>query len=243
MNSKIFNFLQEKTQEYFSLPKYHGVRETITADTKILDLPWTPARLQKFKDQISETFDLEISFKGTVSEITGEIDKKYLARFFGNIWKPRTDEFQFSGWGLVDELKKHNFNRILDIGCGYNQFKQHLPNIIGIDPYNIQADYMVDILDFEDDLLFDAALILGSINFNQYEDVLLRMEKAVSFVKPQGFIFQRVNPGIQHTDGPWVEVFPWSFKYVKDFAKRLNLNITTFKQDTDRLFVVYQKNL
>ena len=241
MNSKIFNFLQEKTQEQFCLPKYHGVRESITADTVILDLPWTPARLQKFKDQISETFDLDVDFHGTVEDITNQIDQKYLARFFGKIWRPRTDEFGFTGWALIDEIKKNQPKRILDIGCGYNQFKPHLPGLIGIDPYNPAADYMVDILDFEDDQLFDAVLILGSINFNQYEDVLLRMEKAASFLRPGGEIYQRANPGIQHETGPWVEVFPWSFKYVKDFGRRLSLEIVTFKQDQDRLFIVYKK--
>ena len=110
MNSKIFNFLQEKTQEQFCLPKYHGVRESITADTVILDLPWTPARLQKFKDQISETFDLDVDFHGTVEDITNQIDQKYLARFFSKIWRPRTDEFGFTGWALIDEIKKINPN-------------------------------------------------------------------------------------------------------------------------------------
>ena len=137
--------------------------------------------------------------------------------------------------------QKNQPKRILDIGCGYNQFKPHLPGLIGIDPYNPAADYMVDILDFEDDQLFDAVLILGSINFNQYEDVLLRMEKAASFLRPGSEIYQRANPGIQHETGPWVEVFPWSFKYVKDFGRRLSLEIVTFKQDQDRLFIVYKK--
>jgi hypothetical protein len=242
MNSKIFNYLQEKIQECFSLPKYHGIRENIAADTVFEELPWTPARLEKFKDSVNENFDLDIDYRGTVREITDQIDRAYMHRFFGQIWKPRTDRFTFTGWPLVEEVMKHAPKNVLDIGCGYNQFKDKLPNLTGIDPYNEAADYMVDVLEYVSDEQYDAMLSLGSINFNGFEDVLLRLEKAATFLAPGGRWYFRVNPGIPHPTGPWVEIFPWSFEYAKDFAKRLGLELETFKKDQgDRLYFVYRK--
>jgi SAM-dependent methyltransferase len=243
MNSKIFNYLQEKLQECFALPKYHGIRENITADTVVEQLPWTPVRFTKFKNTVEETFDLEIDFKGTVRDITGKIDRAYMARFFGGIWKPRTEVFEYTGEGLVLEVMKHDPKRVLDIGCGYNQFKSMLSTtVIGIDPYNKAADYMVDILDYSDDEPYDAMLSLGSVNFNGFEDVLVRLEAAARFLAPGGRWYFRANPGIQQEKAPWIELFPWSFEYAKQFATRLGLELETFKQDQgDRLYFVYYK--
>lgn len=242
MNSKIFNYLQGKMQECFSLPKYHGIRENIAADTVFEELPWTPVRLEKFKDAVNENFDLDISYQGTVREITDWIDRAYMHRFFGQIWKPRTNDYSFTGWPLVEEVLKHGPKNVLDIGCGYNQFKDKLPNLTGIDPYNEAADYMVDILEYVSDEQYDAMLCLGSINFNSFEDVLLRLEKAADFLAPGGRWYFRVNPGISHATGPWVEIFPWSFEYAKTFAKRLGMELETFKKDSnDRLYFVYRK--
>ena len=87
MNSKIFNHLREKIEECFTLPKYHGIRENITADTVVLNLPWTPVRLRKFQESIEETFDLPVDLRGTVKEIAARIDTDYMSRFFGSVWR------------------------------------------------------------------------------------------------------------------------------------------------------------
>lgn len=245
MNSKIFNYLQEKLQECFALPKYHGIRENITADTIIEELPWTPVRLTKFKNTIEETFDLEVEFRGTVKQVAAAIDTAYMARFFGGIWKPRTEVFEFTGHQLVEEVMRHDPKRVLDIGCGYNQFKSMFPvPVIGIDAYNKAADYMVDILEYTDYQLYDAMLCLGSINFNSFEDILIRLEAAARFLAPGGRWYFRANPGIQQEQAPWMELFPWSFDYAKQFATRLGLELETFKRDQgDRLYFVYYKPL
>jgi hypothetical protein len=243
MNSKIFNYLQEKLQECFALPKYHGVSENITADTVIQDLPWTPVRFTKFKNTIEETFDLEIEFRGTVKQVAADIDTAYMARFFGGIWRPRTEVFEFTGHQLVEEVMRHGPREVLDIGCGFNQFKALFPVLVtGIDPFNKAADYMVDILEYSDDKQYDAVLSLGSINFNGFEDILMRLEAAAGFLAPGGRWYLRANPGIQHEKAPWIELFPWSFDYAKQFARRLGLELETFKRDQgDRLYFVYHK--
>jgi hypothetical protein len=61
-----------------------------------------------------------------------------LVNYFEHNWKPNYNKFLYSGWALIDLIPKEA--SILDIGCGYNLFKNHFPNLYGIDPANDEAD-------------------------------------------------------------------------------------------------------
>ena len=241
MNNKIFMLLTENLKESFKLPKYKNV--SFNNDTVIDNLPWTPARYQKFKDKINSTLDVTGNYSGTIEDVVNKLDNLYMNRFFGEIWKPQTEIYNYTGWNLVDEINKLTPNKVLDVGCGYNQFKGRIKNLIGIDPYNNCADYQVDIFEFVDELhSYDIIIALGSINFNSFEDINSRMKKCVELLAPKGKMFFRVNPGIPHQKGPWVDIFPWSFETVQQFAKTYNLKLETFKKDSNsRLYFVYQK--
>jgi hypothetical protein len=240
MNQKIFKFFTENLQNAFSLPKYNNI--IIDQQTVVDNLPWTPAKYEKFKNLITTTFEVDVDFSNTVMDIIVDIDKKYLTRFFGEIWKPKTESFSYTGWAIVDEVNKLNPKKVLDVGCGYNQFKGRINNLIGIDPFNNNSDYMVDILEYNVDDLYDVILAFGSINFNSFKDIDARIAKVVSLLSTGGKIYMRANPGIQHEKGPWVDVFAWSFDVANQFAKKYNLDLLTFKKDNnDRLYFVYQK--
>jgi len=247
MNTKIFRLITENLQQAFALDRYAHVRAGLGADTVIKDLPWTPARYQKFSTTIQQTLQLETDFAGTIQQVVDNLDRRYLHRFFGEIWKPRTGDYQWSGWAIVDEIQKHQPKSVLDVGCGYNQFKERIPNLIGIDPNNDCADYMVDILDYcVPGEQFDAILALGSINFNSQADVEQRFAHCVSMLAPGGRFYLRANPGQQWPTGPWVDIFAWNFAFVKELEKRYNLVLETFKQDRfdgpcGRLYFVYRK--
>jgi SAM-dependent methyltransferase len=245
MNTKIFKLITENLTEAFKLPKYQDIK--VTDNTVIKDLPWTPARYRKFADSMNKELQLDFDYTGTVKTVVDELDRQYLRRFFGEIWKPRTGDYQWTGWQLVDEIKKHNPASVLDVGCGYNQFKERLPNLIGIDPYNDCADYMVDILDYRvPGEQHNAIMALGSINFNSREDIEERFAHCVSMLAPGGRFYIRANPGIQWSNGPWVDIFAWDFAFVKELEKKYNLKLETFKQDgpnspSGRLYFVYSK--
>jgi SAM-dependent methyltransferase len=248
MNSKILNLVTDNLYTAFALPKYDSVRRGIDTHTVIADLPWTPARYRKFKDAIQKEMQFEFEdYSRTLQQTVEELDRRYLRRFFGEIWKPRTGDYQWTGWALVDEIKRHNPASVLDVGCGYNQFKERLPNLIGIDPYNDCADYMVDILEYQvSGEQYDAIMALGSINFNSSADVEKRFAHCVDLLAPGGRFYLRANPGIQWPNGPWVDIFAWNFAFVKELEKRYNLRLETFKQDGDnspsgRLYFVYSK--
>ena len=240
MNTKIFNLLVQNLHTAFALPKYADT--VIDADTQVQDLPWTPARYRKFKDAVEAELSLPCDYVGTVRSIVDDLSERYILRFFSEIWKPRTGDYEHTGWELADEINKLNPERVLDVGCGYHPFKGRIQNLIGIDPYNNCADYEVDILEYKVKHQYDVIIALGSINFNSRDEIDSRFAHCVDLLKPGGKFFLRANPGITHKTGPYVEIFNWTFEVVNEFAEMYNLNLDTYKKDAnDRLYFVYTK--
>lgn len=240
MNTKIFKLLKENLQTAFSLPKYANI--LINEDTVVDRLPWTPARYRKFKDAVWDELQLTSDYVGTLRDITAKLSEDYTHRFFAEIWKPRTNEYDYSGWQLVEEVNKLNPRSVLDVGCGYHPFKGRIHNLVGIDPYNNCADYMVDVLDYVGN--HDVIIALGSINFNSKDEIEARFSKCVDMLDKGGKFFIRANPGIPHKTGPYVDIFAWSFEIVKEFADKYNLKLVEFKKEPaelGRLYFVYEK--
>jgi cyclopropane fatty-acyl-phospholipid synthase-like methyltransferase len=180
-----------------------------------------------------------------LTEIVADLSERYTHRFFAEMWRPRTGEYDHSGWTLVEEVNKLNPDRVLDVGCGYHPFKGRINNIIGIDPYNDAADYEVDILDYRvKPESHDVIIALGSINFNSQDEIEQRFAHCVDLLKPGGKFFLRANPGIPHKAGPYVDIFPWTFEIVNQFAETYNLRLDEFKKEPTelgRLYFVYTK--
>ena len=241
MNTLIFGLLKKNLEEAFRLPKYSTL--VFDENTLVDKLPWTPARYRKFKDAVEAELSLDSTYAGTLAEITEDFSQRYILRFFGEIWKPRTDEFTHSGWQLVEEVNKLDPKSVLDVGCGYHPFKGRIQNLIGIDPYNNLADYQVDILEYKvKSESHDVIIALGSINFNSKDEIEARFGHCVDLLTKGGRFFLRANPGIPHKTGPYVEIFPWSFEIVNEFAEKFNLKLLEFKKDSNgRLYFVYQK--
>ena len=188
---------------------------------------------------------LQSDYTGSVKEIVNDLSERYIHRFFAEIWKPRTGEYDHSGWALVEEINKLNPKKVLDVGCGYHPFKGRIQNLIGIDPYNNCADYEVDILAYKvKPESHDVIIALGSINFNSKEDIEERFAHCVSLLQKGGRFYLRANPGIPHKTGPYVDIFPWSFEIVNEFAETYNLKLLEFKKEPaelGRLYFVYEK--
>lgn len=238
MNTKIFTLLQKNLQSAFSLPKYANI--VIDESTVVDQLPWTPARYRKFKDAVEAELSLPCDYVGTLAAITQDLSERYIHRFFAEIWKPRTNDYDYTGWQLADEVNALNPRSVLDVGCGYHPFKGRIHNIVGIDPYNNCADYMVDILDYVGH--HDVVIALGSLNFNSKDEVEARFAKCVNILDQGGKMFMRINPGHPHKTGPYVDIFPWNFEVSKEFADKYNMKLLEFKQDANqRLYFVYEK--
>lgn len=242
MNSKILKCIEENLQEAFNIDKYEYVGHTIKTDLIIDNLPWTPARKKKLIQKLESTFGVSIELEGTIGELVERTDVRYLTWFFGEVWKPRTEQYQWTGYRIAEEICRADPKRVLDVGCGYNPFKGRIPNLVGIDPYNNCADFQVDIMDYRvEPESHDHIIALGSINFNSRDDIELRFGATVNLLAPGGKLWMRVNPGHSHKNGPWVEIFPWSFEIAYEFAKKFDLTLETLKQDQDRLFFLFTK--
>ena len=66
----------------------------------------------------------------------------------------------------------------------------------------------------------------------------------MALLEPGGRFYLRANPGIPHRTGPYVDIFPWSFATVNEFAQRYHLKLLEFKKEPaelGRLYFVYQK--
>ena len=241
MNTKIYKLIQKNLYDAFSLPKYQHI--IIAPDTVVDELPWTPARYRKFKDHVEAELALEeCSFNGPLLKIVDTISERYILRFFGEIWRPRTDDYNQTGWNLVDEVNSLDPQAALDVGCGYHPFKGRIKNLVGIDPYNDSADFQVDILEYRVKTKYDVIIALGSINFNSRSNVEQRFAHCVDLLKTGGRFYLRANPGIPHKTGPYVDIFPWTFEIVNEFAEKYNLKLLEFKKEANnRLYFVYEK--
>jgi hypothetical protein len=238
MNTKIFALLVKNLKDSFNLPKYANI--VIDESTVVDQLPWTPARYRKFKDAVEAELSLPCDYVGTLEYITDDLSERYINRFFGEIWKPRTGDYDYTGWQLADEINALEPRSVLDVGCGYHPFKGRIRNLVGIDPYNNCADYMVDILDYVGS--HDVIIALGSINFNSRNEIESRFRKCVDILDAGGKFYLRANPGITHKTGPYVDIFNWTFEVVREFADKYNLTLLEFKKDAnDRLYFSYQK--
>jgi hypothetical protein len=166
-----------------------------------------------------------------------------LHNYFSNEWKPDPNKYIYSGWKLLDKIKEHE--TILDIGCGYNLFKPYFENrLYGIDPANDNADEVVSIENFKSNKKWDVLLCLGSINFGSFDTIDNQIKKLVTFVKDNGRIYWRQNPGVR--DHPWkgvseIEFFPWTFDLNYYFADKHDCKVLECKWDINRIYSVWSK--
>jgi len=181
---------------------------------------------------------------GSMPDLCEQIDSACLRRYFSEIWQPETKKFKYSGLAFIDEVNNLNPDNVIDVGCGYNEFKGKIKNLVGIDPYNDKADVMVHILDYKADIEYDVAICLGSINFGSSDKILSELQAVVNMVKENGLIYFRVNPGIQHTpeESRWINFYDWDPVFISNSANYLNCELLVLRQDDDRLYFVLRKN-
>ena len=107
-------------------------------------------------------------------------------------------KWKYSGLALIDEVNNLKPRAVLDVGCGYNEFKGRIHNLVGIDPYNDLADFEVGTLDYKTDQKFDIILCLGSVNFGSRDKIIAEVGRCVQLLDDNGIMFFRVNPGLSH---------------------------------------------
>ena len=205
------------------------------------------------KQAIQGTFDIELNDVNytNVGELVDRIDDKILDNYFRNHWQGEMAKYKYSGPALIGEVNALKPRKVLDIGCGYHEFKGKIDNLIGIDPYNNKADIEVKLLDYHPQERYDATLALGSINFGSTDKIFAELEHAVSLCNPGAVMFFRANPGMPHDNEPdrprgdqsrWISFYPWDSNFIINCADQLNVDILDVRTDTHkgRLYFVWR---
>ena len=193
---------------------------------------------------IMETFGVTVKRCDTLIDYTDTIDDACLHKYFSKYWQNDMKKWKHSGLSLINEVNDLRPRAVLDVGCGYNEFKGKIDNLIGIDPYNDQADIRVSAMDYRTDERFDVILCLGSVNFGGRDKIIAEVGRCVNLLSEGGTMFFRVNPGIQHDkpEAKWIEFFSWNVPFIIELSEMFNLHVLDIRDDTNsRKYFVYRK--
>jgi SAM-dependent methyltransferase len=193
---------------------------------------------------IKETFGVEVKRCDTLEQYSEAIDDACLNKYFSKYWQNDMKKWKYSGLALIDEVNALKPRAVLDVGCGYNEFKGRIDNLVGIDPYNDKADLQVSTLEYKTAEKYDVILCLGSVNFGDRDKIVAEVGRCVNLLADNGTMFFRVNPGVQHDkpEADWIEFFAWNVPFIIELADIYNLKILDIRDDTNqRKYFVYKK--
>lgn len=200
----------------------------------------------KLRQSIQGIFNVwvdDVSFNH-IGELVDKVDDKVLEQYFSRVWQPELKKYKYSGPALIDEVNKLNPKNVLDVGCGYNEFRGNIHNLTGLDPYNPKADVMQGIMDYDPDVTYDVVLCLGSINFGDTNKILNELEHVVNLTSPDGKIFFRVNPGLMHDpmEADWIQFYAWTPTFIINTADFLGVTVLDLRTDgKNRMYFVWAK--
>jgi len=195
---------------------------------------------------ILDTFGVEVDRCDTLEQYVKSIDSACLHKYFSKYWDNDMKKWKYSGLALIDEVNSLKPRAVLDVGCGYNEFKGKIDNLIGIDPYNNLADLEVGTLEYKTDQKFDVILCLGSVNFGSRDKIIAEVGRCVDLLAEGGTMFFRVNPGVQHDkpEADWIEFFAWNVPFIIELSNMFNLDILDIRDDTNqRKYFIFRKKL
>ena len=193
---------------------------------------------------IKETFGVEVKRFDTLEQYSEAIDDACLNRYFSKYWQNDMKKWKYSGVALINEVNSLKPRAVLDVGCGYNEFKGKIDNLIGIDPYNDKADFQVSTMEYKTDQRFDVILCLGSVNFGSRSKIMEEVAKCVKLLADGGTMFFRVNPRVQHDkpEADWIEFYAWNVPFIIELSEMFQLKILDIRDDTNqRKYFIYRK--
>ena len=181
----------------------------------------------------------------TLEQYAEAIDVACLHKYFSKYWENDIKKWKYSGLALIDEVNSLKPRAVLDVGCGYNEFRGKINNLTGIDPYNDKADHEVSTLEYRTDQKFDVIMCLGSINFGSRDKILAEIGTMCGPVSEDGgTMFFRVNPGVQHNkpEAKWIEFFAWNVPFIIELSEMFNLKVLDIRDDSNqRKYFIYRK--
>jgi hypothetical protein len=122
-----------------------------------------------------------------------KIDKTYLPDINNPPGSPTNPDHRRTLFTLAKELNSMSPLLVIDVGCGFNQLKPHVKNLIGFDrlPYptaDLQAD--IETVHFEPESA-DAIVALGSLHFGNKVHTFNQLSIISKWLKVNGRLFMR----------------------------------------------------
>lgn len=196
---------------------------------------------------INGTFDIELECIESTDmvNLANTIDDAVLRKYFSTIWQPQTKKYKYSGLSIVDEVNSMCPRAVIDVGCGYNEFKGKIHNLTGIDPWNHRADIQTSVVNFTPQEKYDVAICLGSINFGSTDKIIEEMTAVKNLLGESGLMYFRVNPGEQHAapESKWINFYDWDTTFISNMARYLDCKLLTLRKDAgNRFYFVLKKN-
>lgn len=138
------------------------------------------------------------------------MDQETLNQYFRDKWKSKFNHYNLTGIALVNSIKQGQ--RVLDVGCGNNNFKGHIDNLIGIDPVFNEADEITTIEDYNTKNKFDVAFCLDSLIFGNKQHILNQLDKVTSLMEKSSTIHFRSNSSEENKRylKAGIEIFQWT---------------------------------
>ena len=170
-----------------------------------------------------------------------------LNNYFSTTWKSDLDQYQYSGWALVDKIRSNEL--VLDVGCGYNEFKNRILNLTGLDPANNHADIKLSIENFSANNTnwnkFDVAFCLGSINFGDKLNIMNQIACVVNCLKPQARIYWRCNPGLAdhgNEECKLIKFYTWTMEEHVKLSELFGFKLITSCWDGNRIYAEWSRS-
>lgn len=154
---------------------------------------WQNLTMEHFVKEIDKQYQHNyfVGENGTsTTGVVGEI-KDINENVIANKWNIR-------GQALVDRLQAMQAENpnltILDMGCGVNEYKKHLNNVTGVDPYREEADILAKQSDFDPQgQTWDVIICFGPMNWYTYDEQYRNMLTLKKCLAPNGLLLWSHN--------------------------------------------------
>ena len=139
------------------------------------------------------------------------------------------EKYPINGKTMIDEINNLNPTLVVDLGCGLNQYKGLINNLVGVDVVGCREDITKDITDLKEhfaDHTVDVILALGSINFGENDLIRQQLTEVKRLLKPGGIAYFRANQNDHDKDHKGdLRYYDWSKELVEYWSTQLGFEI------------------
>ena len=139
------------------------------------------------------------------------------------------EKYPINGKTMVEEINSLNPQLVVDLGCGLNQYKGLINNLVGVDVVGCREDITKDITDLKEhfaDHSVDVILALGSINFGEDDLIRQQLTEVKRLLKTGGVVYFRANQNDHDKDHKGdLRYYDWSQDLVEHWSTQLGFEV------------------